>query len=817
MFDRPLIPAVLAFTGGILIGHRALSSCQALILPIFVSASFCLLAIILLSTRLRIFLLLISFFLAGTLFVMEGGRPHRISSFATQHTKATIDGTVLEPARIFKGIARLKVRADALFLHGKCISVSDNLLVTIYDHIPPLIPGERIRFPARLRPFQNFNNPGRYDYEFAMKLKGLCCAASVSDGRYVVPMGQGYLPFFQGLLERVQRPVRDFFKKELTPRDCALYRALILGERQGISDNLRESFNRTGLGHILAVSGLHIGLVAWVTFFLFKGILSRSYALSLRTEVQKLAALLTCLPVVAYTFLAGFHVSSQRAMIMVLVFLWSLILRQEKEVWSTLALAGLIILGLGPLAIYTLSFQLSFLAVIGILWLTPALMKAFPLHNTKKQDRPVILNRACFYIWGLVAGTLSAMIFLLPIISYYFHRISIVGIPATITVTPILGIWVIPLGLVSAATLPFSHPAAGFFLRLGSWGVDRMMELIQYWAHFSWSSLWMITPNSYEILMFYTFIFFIFLLKRWRWAKLGLLILAVLVLADAGYWAHRVLFNKYLKVTFLDVGQGNAALVEFPKGKKMLIDGGGFPRDYFDVGKMVVAPCLWHSKIWRIDYLVLSHPQADHMNGLRFIARTFHPKEFWYNGDRVKTRSFRELMAITEKKGIKRLPPKILVLGRQFNGAKVEVLHPVPDTRSRDVFDSSSSLNNNSLVVKISYAGRSILFPGDIEQPAEEELVSRVGEELESDVLLSPHHGSRSSSSKSFLLMVRPRICVISSGAGNFFGFPHEQTLRRLRDIGCRIIKIQESGAVQFTIGPKHFEFRTFLEDNGSN
>ena len=252
-----------------------------------------------------------------------------------------------------------------------------------------------------------------------------------------------------------------------------------------------------------------------------------------------------------------------------------------------------------------------------------------------------------------------------------------------------------------------------------------------------------------------------------------------------------------------------------PGGKKMIIDGGGFSRGSFDVGKMVVAPYLWFKKISQIDYMVLSHPQADHMNGLRFIANTFHPKEFWYSGDEVETATFRELQAIIENGNIKTLLPSDLRDGIEINGARVSILHPDPDSRPLRLEKDGKWLNNNSLVLKISYRGKTFLFTGDLEKPGEEILVSNAGEMLKSDILLSPHHGSKTSSSRKFLQMVQPDICIISSRERNSNKFPHQTVLDRLRDVGCRVIRISRSGAVEVIVGKDRFKVRTFLEEKG--
>jgi len=321
----------------------------------------------------------------------------------------------------------------------------------------------------------------------------------------------------------------------------------------------------------------------------------------------------------------------------------------------------------------------------------------------------------------------------------------------------------------------------------------------------------MVTPNAFEMLLFYGVILFIFFLRRWPWAKMGLLFVLFLLVADFSYWLYRTRATPYLRVTYLDVGQGNSALIQFPGNERMLIDGGGFARGTFDVGRMVVAPFLFHSKILDIDYLVLTHPQVDHMNGLRFIASHFHPKEFWYSGYGVKNQSFSELMEVIEAKKIKKRLPADLRGGRQISGVKIEVLHPLPGENREQLLETSAGLNDKSLVLKLSYGGESLLFPGDLERPGEEVVTSRAGALLKSDVLLVPHHGSKTSCSKTFIQKVKPRLSIISSGRGNYFGFPHSETLKRLEAMGSHIVRTDEVGAVQLSLGPNRFEVRGFL------
>jgi competence protein ComEC len=811
MLLRPLIPVLFSLIGGILFGHMVIP--HDLCLFLWFSVLFILLLILslLIRSSYRFISFLLLFFLTGT--QMDLARHHRseLMNLAEERPHVLLEVTVLEPAAIFDDMARFVARIDRLTYREKKIEVGEKIHVTVYGPGQEFSVGERLLFRARLRPFLNFNNPGRYNYQLAMDVRGLSCAASVSDGRRIVHMGKGCLGFPLEELEKIRTPVRRFFAENLSSQNKAIFEALVLGERQSITRELRETLSISGLSHVLAVSGLHIAVVAWLCYTLLRRLLSFSSTLTLRTDIRKVSALMTCLPVVAYTAMTGFQVSAERAMIMGLAFLFSMVIGREREIWSTLALAALLVLILDPHGIFSASAQLSFLAVGGIVWLAPGIYAKLALSTEEQVVKSRALNRFYLYVAGLVAATVSATVFLLPVVTLYFHRIPLIAIPANLALVPVLSLFVLCLGLSASLILFISPPISRFLLQFGAWLLDRVMETLQFWAHFDWAAFWGVTPRFFEILLFYGFLVFLFFSRRIAWARVGLVVTLCLTGLDAAYWFHRSYYNPNLRVTYLDVGQGNAALVEFPGRARMLIDGGGSPGDDFDVGEMVVAPFLFYSRIRRVDYIVLTHPDTDHMEGLQFIASHFGPKEFWYNGERRDVPGFHDLMRIVKEKAVKVLTPQDLKEGREIGGAHITVIHP-PGVENAEFWGKGLKSNDRSLVLRICHKGRSFLFPGDLESAGEQIVLLRERARLKGDVLLVPHHGSRGSCTEAFLGNVAPSICIVSSRASSPFGFPHPETLRRLQGAGCKIMRTDQLGAIEVTAGSERLRVKSFLE-----
>ena len=363
--------------------------------------------------------------------------------------------------------------------------------------------------------------------------------------------------------------------------------------------------------------------------------------------MPRLAALFTMPVVLMYTW---------RAVIMVFVFLTAILLDQKEEVFRSLALATLIISLLWPGAIFDVSFQLSFIAVLTIfLGLHRFRMWWDNQDETQGIDAPPWRKRLRRWavLYGLVS--ISAMVGTLPLIATHFHTVSTVGFFGNILVVPLLGTAAVVLGLASAALI-FVHTGAatlavwcaGLVVSVGVW----LVEAIAAWPH---AATHVVTPTLFELVLFYALCAFLLFYQRiqsssLRRAACGCLF--SLILCDSAYWVKQRYFRTDLHVSFLDVGQGDAAVVEFPSSQVMVIDAGGFLSQTFDSGEAIIAPFLWQRKIGRVDTLVLSHPQLDHYGGLTFLAQHFGVREFWFNGEQSDSRRFKRLVATLQENDV---------------------------------------------------------------------------------------------------------------------------------------------------------------------
>jgi competence protein ComEC len=281
-------------------------------------------------------------------------------------------------------------------------------------------------------------------------------------------------------------------------------------------------------------------------------------------------------------------------------------------------------------------------------------------------------------------------------------------------------------------------------------------------------------------------------------------------IVDAGYWVHQRFWHKDLRITIFDVGQGSAALVELPGGRNLMIDGGGFADNaVFDTGKNIIAPYLLRNKIKTIHTLFLSHPNSDHLNGLIYIAGHFNVEKAITNNESSPTMGYRLFIEALKKHGINMPEYRTLERTTTVAGTKIEILYPTEDYLEKALYKKRRNKNDNSLVVKVSYGEHAFLFPGDIMAMGEKALVADAGEKLKSTVLVSPHHGSASSSTPILIEQVNPEIVVVSCGWMNRFKFPAQSVLQRYESMGAKVLRTDTNGAIQIRSDGHEMQIRT--------
>ena len=713
--------------------------------------------------------------------------PH-ISHFTDTHRwHIKGDVTDLLPGR--HGRTRLILRVSQLKGNNQTLAVNGHIRVTVSKELPHIKKGMRLAFKSRIKSFRNFNNPGGFDYRRHMAFQRVFGSAFVVAERLEIITDTG-IPG-ASLISNYRRLARKEIEQLPGIETQAILKALLIGDRQAVTPDLRRLFNRSGVGHLLAISGLHIGIVGGLVFLAFHWGLNWFAFILDRGWGRRGATLMSAGPIVMYAILAGLSPATQRALIMVLAFMTTYFVHKDGDTLNFLALAAILMLLWYPPAMFSISFQLSFVAVF---WIIIGL-------SGRQVDQVLALDWWSQWkrrIKNFLLVTLWATIGTLPLAMYYFQEVSLIGLFANCLLVPLIGFFVLPVGLLSIFVLPINGYLAGLGLQIAGWGLSQAIQLLQVLDALKVVAVETFVPSSVEMMCYYGLLGLVALSRVTRPARWIWLCLLAVVIADGLYWSYERFWHSDLRVTVIDVGQGSAALVEFPGGKTMLIDGGGYSSNrFFDVGQRIIAPFLRSRKIMQIDTIVLSHPGTDHMNGLVYILAHFRPKQLLWTGDRAPTESFLTFLDEVFKSGV--AVPKFTEIERKknINGVDVAVLYPrVVGVREND-YMSGAGYNNNSIVLKLTMGSCAILFPGDIEVQAEEQLVECCRSELLSRVLVAPHHGSKTSSSMEFLEAVRPKIIVVSAGWQNRYGFPHASVLERYEALVARVYRTDRNGAVR--------------------
>tara|TARA_B100000614_G_scaffold255762_1_gene273262 strand:- start:791 stop:3286 length:2496 start_codon:yes stop_codon:yes gene_type:complete len=813
----PLAPAALSLSAGIL-AARAGPELPYFLLPVLGTALILLVSFYIYPLKRLSLLLCMVSLLTGFFFMSEKmtrDLPENHISFFADGSVRQITGRVDSFARHYAGNTQATPGKTRVTIHcltvedstGKPVKTSGRIRLTIYRAgqapIPPI--GSLITFTARLRPIRNFANPGGYDYKLHMQFKRIFGSAHVDYSRIklfedrernlkykvlqrIESLRDEFGRFLARHLETHSSPTAK--KRLLRQYSAAVLDAMITGKKETLRPELRDMFAKAGVSHLLAISGLHMSILAFGLYQLFYRILSRSHRLTISGTAKKLAGLLTLGPLLGYALFSGFSPSTQRAFIMTLIFMAAILSEKENDGLNTLCLAALAILALDPAALFSISFQLSFTA-LGFIVLG---FRAISRYDLPSQH-PVIT-----FVTGSTLVTLFAGLGTFPLIARYFNIVSYIQVVSNLILIPVMGFACLPLGFLVLLSMKVFPGLASGLLDLSLELMDLCIMLIQVLAHwkFSWSRI--ITLTWIETGLVYIFLSgLLFLAFRKRRAAACFLILAITAGAVCtGVGIKDRFYPGKLTATVIDCGQGSAALVHTATGKVILLDGGGFSGSTaFDVGRYIVGPFLWYQRIKTIDAVILSHPEADHMNGLVFIMENFRVRTWIRNKETRNSPAFSALIRAANHQQTAQVILNASAMTYTFEQTEISV-YPAQER--------SGNRNNDSLVSRLSYGRFSMLFPGDIEAEREKRLAKRYGTVLRSTVMAAPHHGSRGSSTNIFLDIIAPESVIVSCGYMNRYGLPHKESLERYSDKKIRVYRTDLDGAVSITTDGKSYQ-----------
>jgi competence protein ComEC len=666
-----------------------------------------------------------------------------------------------EPVRWATDRTRFLLDVDGFFDKTDRRPASGRIQVTLYGETAPVGEGQRVSVELKLSRPRGFRNPGGFDYPAFLRREGILLVGS-GRAESLVPLTPDEPP----RPVRVKRWAVAAIGAHLPESSAALLAGLILGEKTGLPREADEAFRRAGVYHILAVSGFNVALLASSVFFVLTAL-----GVSRRTTAVTAGAAL-----IGFALVVGGQASVLRATVMGVLLLAAMLLDRESQLMNALALAALVLLAWRPGDLWDPGFQLSFAATAGIIYLAPSITSRLAALGW-----PGWLATA-------VAVSVGAQAAVTPVMLTHFNQLSLVGIAANLIVVPLAAV-ATTLGMLALLVALASAVAADVFfqalwlvllaLRAAVWAAAAVPAAMVHLPAPGWAAIiaWTGALALVPVLG----------ARRWtRPAAAGCLAAALAL----SIWPWVKPGDGRLRVTFLDVGQGDSIVVEVPEGPRLLVDGGPAGARRLDVGERVVAPFLWNRPAARLDAVAVSHSDPDHSGGLRAVLTRFRVSELWENG-RWGPGSEDTLRA-AERSGACR---RTLVAGQRMwlGSALITVLNP-DGTLPLDEPPPKGE-NEESLVLRLDWRGFSLLLTGDLGRPGEERVLASHAP-VRALALKVGHHGSRFSSTDEFLAATRAAVAVISVGARNPFRHPTPEALARLEAAGARIYRTDRDGAV---------------------
>lgn len=646
---------------------------------------------------------------------------------------------------------------------AKIVRNNKKILINIKmsQDIPSIKYGDSLYIEGEFKQPEEARNYKGYNYKQYLKTKKIIGTVELEKAKILKSSNGSFI-------HNIQKYIRDTINGTLTDEEGNLLLAILLGDKDKLSEDIQESFKTSNLSHMLAVSGAHVSYI----------ILGLTYVLQNSIIGKKNGKIVCIFFLLVFMAITNFTPSVTRACIMAVLTLFSGIIYRKSDVYTNISVAALITLIFNPYSLLDLGFQLSYGGTIGII--------IFIKRIQEKKSNSKVIN----YIKQMALVSIYANIIIIPIMMYHFNTVSFTFIISNIMASPILGIIVITgfLFIIASITVkPLTRLIAIFIKPI----LSILIKISQICSKLPFSNILVVTPYMFNVISYYAIILYCIKSKKNNKCKIIICLLIVLILINFIIY----IFPQKLRIFFIDVGQGDSTLIITPDKKTVLIDGGG--SDSFDVGKKVLLPYLLDRRILKIDYVLISHFDTDHCGGILTIMEKVKVKniiiseqaEHSENYERFKKLMIHKKIRLIEvKKGDK------IKIGRY---SEFKILFPT----SRLL--SENPLNNNSIVAQFNYNNFKMLFTGDIEKLAEQQILKAEKAEIRADILKVAHHGSKTSSIPEFIKAVKPKIALIGVGKNNTFGHPNQQTIKNLENIKCRIYRTDLQGEIIIKIDQK--------------
>lgn len=650
-----------------------------------------------------------------------------------------------------------------LFSLTQVASQPAHALIKLSASMPDLQAGSKWQFTVRLKRIHSLMNPGGFDYEEWAFQNGIRANGTVVNHAQHQLLNLHSSHFF---LTHLRQKLKEKISANLPPTSTSPWiSALALGERDNIAPEKWQVLRNTGTNHLMAIAGLHIGFLASFIYFLASQLWRRSTTLMLKMPAQYAGAIAALVIALIYSALAGFSIPTQRACLMISIGLTLLLMRRKILSWHAWSVAMLGVLLINPLSVLTESFWLSFGSV------------AFIIYGVSGR----LQTKNLWWKVGRLQWVVS--LGLIPLGIWLFQQCSLVSFIANSIAIPCVGFIIVPLTLLGCFFLLFSAKLGAMILILADKVLALLWYVLAYLAHLSWATWYQTIPVTWILLAGCAGVILFLLPSGMPGRALSIIWLLPLLLYRPAHPANGEIF-----FTLLDVGQGLSSVVQ-TQHHLLVFDTGAKLSDEYDMGDSVVVPFLHALHADKIDMMIISHGDNDHIGGAPTVLKNFPVTE-------IKT-------SVPEKMTPFAATHCLQGQSWDWDGVHFEFLYPTLTTLDLD--------NDSSCVLKVTNAfHQSILLTGDIEKFAEKLLLQTEKNNLSATILVAPHHGSKTSALNDFIDNVHPKIVLFPVGYRNRFHFPHEEVIDKYQQRGVQMYASDKSGALEFDLNHRGISLQPY-------